>query len=428
MRHYKEIILHGASIFNDFRQLRDSHGSEAAVSITAVRSGARALSELVATTELGEDDFFGSIALGSEVGDDVWIEGEWDESWDEGWGEWDEGWDEPADNEFLSAFGGDDKLLEQCGIDADRMMNKAIGAYFLYGSGLGFDSFDLSSPNQLASINIADVAPMILALKDDDEEDCTAADTTKLVIASKNYLECSGLSSAMLDFNSNLVQDIEDSCKPAFNSFLSLEGDVPDADDLDENSELGQGVRQCMEYLLGDNLIGNLIRYEYQNLDKILGCAKSHSEEVPRCVMKIQTPNATVLFPLSLQKKMFCLIGAASDDMVEDMCIELYVDLDYCLPEAGDTTDEDVCRDHFLGLDSSIITNDKLPGYCSEVYEKQGVDDTGLQSRFDEYNAYREHGWTIDIESSPSTDQGAEIPVVVQAASFESVEHAQLRG
>jgi len=66
------------------------------------------------------------------------------------------------------------------------------------------------------------------------------------------------------------MQSIEDDCKPVFDmvttgDILSLQQDV-----LDEESAFGESSKRCLQTLLGDNALGNFIRYEYNHIDKVI--------------------------------------------------------------------------------------------------------------------------------------------------------------
>jgi len=57
-------------------------------------------------------------------------------------------------------------------------------------------------------------------------------------------------------------------------------------------------------------------------------------------------------------------------------------------------------KQEFLGIDSSVVSGDKIPDFCSKVFEERGLDTEELQSRLDYYNENREYGWTV-IEPNP---------------------------
>ena len=104
---------------------------------------------------------------------------------------------------FSSAFGGmgmgsmmgmageDDTIgdimenMEHCGIDVADMATKALGAFFTISG----PEMDFSSPESYQAI-----APVLVALKDDEEDDCERAEIDKMMFAFEEYLKCIGMS------------------------------------------------------------------------------------------------------------------------------------------------------------------------------------------------------------------------------------------
>ena len=116
------------------------------------------------------------------------------------WGGGDEGQDLDADeldlfSSLLAGSAGDPVMesvmesVETCGIDVDDMYNKALAALFA----MPMDT-DFSSPGALAdpAASLGVVAPILLALKDDDEGDCGEDDSALIQDAFEGYLQCSG--------------------------------------------------------------------------------------------------------------------------------------------------------------------------------------------------------------------------------------------
>ena len=81
--------------------------------------------------------------------------------------------------------------LETCGIDVADMTNKALAAFF---STPGIADADFSSPGALAdpAASLGLIAPILLALRDDDEGDCGENDSSVILDAFEGYLQCSG--------------------------------------------------------------------------------------------------------------------------------------------------------------------------------------------------------------------------------------------
>jgi len=99
-----------------------------------------------------------------------------------------EAWN-PGDDPMVDAIM---ENVDECGIDITDMSNKAFGAFLMSG-GAGAST---SSNSQSSLAMYRDLAmtysPILLALKDDDEEECSSIDSAKILLASEEYLQCSG--------------------------------------------------------------------------------------------------------------------------------------------------------------------------------------------------------------------------------------------
>jgi len=404
MKHYKDAIIHGAQLFRHLKgqQTSDNELVLAKLPFDAARTSARALSRRAAAEEGVEedDDFFSSLGLGL---------------------------DESGGDFFSDFFGGDDDGLEnfmenfeQCGIDVEEMTGKALGAFFSYGSGL-----DMSSPESFLGSDT--YGPMLLALKDDDEKECSATDSANFLLASNEYLQCSGMND-FFDYGADskeievLFQSFEDDCKPFFDmvntgDILSLQHDI-----LDEESSLGQSSKRCLQTFLGDNAMGNFIRYQYNHIDKTFGCFSKLGEDLPHCVLSLPVEDGDPMsLPLSLEKKLACVLGSSYESFIEEACVGMFEGLDKCLPRSDDATNVDdaisLCageegiligkQDDLLGMDASVVTDNKMPDFCSKVFKEKGMDADELQSRLEYYNKNREYGWTIEsiVPESPEESQ-----------------------
>ena len=119
----------------------------------------------------------------------------------------------------------------------------------MYGS-----EFDPSSPES--------AGPLLLALKDDNEKDCSVTDEAKMLLAVTNYYQCSGFENFFLDIEpGDFLENVVDDCKPVL--------DVMATFDVDAISLDSYIFDDCAKTLLGDNPVGNFIRYEYQHVDKV---------------------------------------------------------------------------------------------------------------------------------------------------------------
>ena len=107
-----------------------------------------------------------------------------------------------------------------------------------------------------------------------------------------------------------LIQSIEDTCKPVFdkvmNNASAEDVEVLMEDFLDEDSELGRSAKRCLQTLLGDNPMGNTIRFQYNHLDTLFGCVSKFGDSLPHCVLSSpRSDEGTVIsMPLSIEKKL----------------------------------------------------------------------------------------------------------------------------
>ena len=78
----------------------------------------------------------------------------------------------------------------------------------------------------------------------------------------------------------DLLAQMEEDCKPVMDmvtdmatGLLANSGDLadfdPDEDMFGEDGELGKLGKKCLKSLFGDNAIGNYVRYEWNNFDKV---------------------------------------------------------------------------------------------------------------------------------------------------------------
>lgn len=450
MKQYKDAIIHAAQLF---RHLKGQHAPSSEmpivqVPLAAARSAARMLSSrqrrLAEYEGVEEDDFLDTSGLDETEGFDDKVLAALGEDPDSmGMGMMGGG---GGGGDFLSAFGmlgggfgddesegggfgGDDMGLEalmenfeQCGVDVEEMTNKALGAYFLFGG--AFSNFDPSAPETFPGPDT--VGNILRSFKDDDEQDCGDSDMPQLLTASTDYLQCSGINDffTLTEIESGgLLTQMEEDCKPVMDMVTSMAAEMlanpkdlanfdPDQDMFGEDSELGKLGKKCLKTIFGDNAIGNYIRYEWNNMDKTLGCFSKLAEELPHCVLSSPVDEtASVSFPLSLEKKMACLIGSSTDLFTETMCVDFYEELDECLPQEYDDANTDVILaecgedDTLLGMDASVLSQNKIPAFCTKIYEdNETIDAEEFQTRFDYYNKNREYGWTI--KSSTEVESG----------------------
>jgi hypothetical protein len=224
----------------------------------------------------------------------------------------------------------------------------------------------------------------------------------------------------LTEFDSEGFNDkIEGACKPAFDLVMAIA-----SEEYLVGSELDRLMAQtdtCLKTLLGDNPIGNIIRYEYNHMDKILGCLGEFGSGLPHCIAPLPTQDEagqtkTASFPLSIEKKLLCLQGATKDLFVESVCLGLYEFLDESLPQVGDGAGANgefpggalELGDGTLGIDSSVITGDQVPAFCESTFEDLGA--AGLQERLDYWNDNRAYGWTLETLVEGNVNEVDAIP------------------
>ncbi len=113
--------------------------------------------------------------------------------------------------------------------------------------------------------------------------------------------------------------------------------------------------------------------------------------------------------PLSLEKKLACVLGIDYENHIDEACQLMHDSFDKCLPQAGATEVDDeavtsCAREEalplgkldFFGMDYSVVTGNSMPDFCSRSFDRKGIDTTDLQARLDFYNDNRQYGWTLE--------------------------------
>lgn len=473
MKHYKDVIIHGAELFRHLQGQQQASDTTKelnlaqlplAASRTAVRALATSSKRRAADGDENEDeDFFSSFAFGSGSGSGN----------DESGGDFDfmsafggggfgggGGDDESGAGggfDFLSAImggglgggdGGEDneegddpafvgevmENMEKCGIDVGDMMMKALGAFMMSG---GAEDMDFSNPTE----SFEAFAPILLALKDDDEVECEGDDIAKVLVASEEYIQCSGMNDFMdliqQEDYTTLMQTIESDCKPIMDMAMDMAGAEDSSgleDFLNEESEIVESGNRCLQILLGDNSMGNFIRYQYNHIDKTFGCFSKLGEDLPHCVVSSPIPmdGNTYSFPLSLSKKLACVLGSSFESVLGEACVDTYEGLGQCLPQLDETDVDDatsLCaeegglllgKQEFIGMDASVVTGNKLPDFCTKIFEGKGMDTKEVQSRLDHYNENREYGWTLETIANDAKESSIEAEAAPEEPSVEA--------
>jgi len=119
-----------------------------------------------------------------------------------------------------------------------------------------------------------------------------------------------------------------------------------------------------------------------------------------------------------------CVLGSSYESVLDEACIGIYEGLDKCLPQS-DATDIDEttssCAEeeglllgklNFIGMDSSVLTRNRMPKFCLQIFEEKLMDITEIQSRLDYYNKNREYGWTLETTANDAKVGVEEAPEV----------------
>jgi len=88
-------------------------------------------------------------------------------------------------------------------------------------------------------------------------------------------------------------------CTPFFDLVANMDPTL----DVGEGSDFEREGTRCLQSLLGDNPVGNLIRYEYDHLDKVRGYRNEQRREVVCCV-----PSMTGRILTPILRTLHCII------------------------------------------------------------------------------------------------------------------------
>jgi len=322
--------------------------------------------------------------------------------------------------------------LGTSGLDGDDFDLGAITEHF---SDCGIDPIGMMTKFSLAEIDAEQdqnsIWPILLDLKEDDEDVCSEEEMLSVASAGQELWECASYSG---DLDSTLIESdftlIQNDCEE-FSKLIEIESpfDV-DGEKFYTDKAFAISGRKCLQSMLGDNVAGNYIRHVYNNMDQVIQCMVEFGEKLPKCVLTSQDQvnsigGDKITLPLSLDKKIFCLVKSYENIFVDSICTTLYEGLDNCLPDVGDDFDSDSVslsclendvpigkQDMLFGMDTSVITENKVPDFCSQVFEQSDMDIIQLNHRLDYFNKEREYGWVADSYDASSEDavQGASPP------------------
>ena len=209
------------------------------------------------------------------------------------------------------------------------------------------------------------------------------------------------------------MDDFTDTCQPAVDLLMSAEDIATLSMDTLSTKLNDETATECLQTLLGDNPFANYLRYTYQNLDQELDCLGRFGEALPHCVLTTEVSSESeddaISMPLSLMKKLDCMISSSYEGILDEGCDVMYTSLDKCFAAYTATTDLAVVsscvkeeglmlgkQDDLFDMDSSVLDgNNQIPGFCSRSFQRRGTDTTALQSRLDQYNKKRDYGWVV---------------------------------
>jgi len=209
------------------------------------------------------------------------------------------------------------------------------------------------------------------------------------------------------------IMDGVTECQPVIDLMMSTEDMATLSMDTLSTKLNDETATACLQTLLGDNPFANYLRYTYQNLDQELDCFGRFGEALPHCVLTTEVSSESeddaISMPLSLMKKLDCMISSSYESILDELCDVMYTSLDKCLAAYAATADLAVVsscvkeeglmlgkQEDLFGMDSSVLDgNNQIPGFCSRSFQRRGTDTTALQSRLDQYNKKREYGWVV---------------------------------
>jgi len=334
-----------------------------------------------------------------------------------------------GDDDYISDLLGDEDFavtLEECKVDVDDLMAKAFGAFLMKGGGgdmmggigLGSEEKEQEEEGLFGSLGF-DPFSFLNALKDDDEKECNTLQSLEIVTASTSYLKCTAVDQffdmeAIAIGDMDFFEEIEEGC-------LDLMGMVDEVLldlelDLEDPRKAEEAAFSCGKAVLGDNPLGNYIRYAYLHVDSLLECMGELSDALPHCVLSAPDGSMDIQIPLSVEKKLLCVTSKTYPMIIEKSCLDLYDGLNSCLPKVDAAFEDEQVRESCLeenvavgkfefdtgfDMDASVITGNKIPGYCIDAFTANELDTASLLDRNDYYNSNRAYGWTFSEVKAP---------------------------
>jgi len=154
------------------------------------------------------------------------------------------------------------------------------------------------------------------------------------------------------------------------------------------------GVQQCLDVVLGENDIGNILRDIYHYPDKHCECMLALGDATPECFISLpEMPIDNAKVPLSLVKKEMCLLEIGCGAL-DDLCASELKSLDECLPPVDEDSFSclqvmEQCELLELPPISILappeLTRSQLPDSCLRVYQ-DSKSDTNIIERYTHFN------------------------------------------
>lgn len=180
-------------------------------------------------------------------------------------------------------------------------------------------------------------------------------------------------------------QDIITELEDVFGDISEKCGDIDEEDLLGMQSSDAGVPDECMNAILGDNPVGNLIREMYHHPDKFCACTQAFGDAVPQCLLTDPISDSTISG--SLFKSSACLVGLTCSH-IDDFCTRELEALDSCLPPMNDNTlsNEEVIKQceadesMLIGIPAQL-SKGQLPDACERVYNEK-MSDSQVLERF----------------------------------------------
>mmetsp|Transcript_8266 Transcript_8266/g.14963 ORF Transcript_8266/g.14963 Transcript_8266/m.14963 type:complete len:292 (+) Transcript_8266:867-1742(+) len=183
-------------------------------------------------------------------------------------------------------------------------------------------------------------------------------------------------------------------------------------------------MKDCLDLMFGDNVVGNFLRDLYHNPDKNCQCVSTLGKSLPLC--GIETGSSSGIQAIdkvsgTATKSATCILGLACD-MLDDACTSELTGLDECLPLLTDLENSESSYECNTVYDACVersvmtmmmppeLTRGALPDSCVRVsQENQHFQARNVMARFDQYNAKcnKIDPLTVSIHTSITTKNAA---------------------